>query len=796
MKRLLSILLALTMLLSLAACGGGNDAAPDRTEPDQTEGPASPAPDQTAGEQSGPIVTGVSFPEGLESIEAPCVVGGELYAVVRGTHSNAPRLLCLSLADGSTRDLPDFRGAGDGQEGEYDYRLCGAIQPGADGTLWLEGSYQIRTQTGEGDMVSYHHEVVRILRQLDQNGGELFRLTVNEEELAEAVGLGALQRFLVDGDGDIFAIFRDGAAALDETGAARFTLRPKSNLHGAGYAEATVLGDGRLALGCMRKDDKGNQFPVLCPVDKDAGDWAQDQYQLDTTQFHDIRGLFPGDGSALFYYYRGDSIRAWRAGAEESEELLSLSEQGIGTGPLAHLSLLADGRLVLVTGNGYTPEETEVHLVDLERAAAGDGRTVLTYATLQMANGLDDQIVAFNKTDPDYRIEVTDYSQYGDADAARSRLITEISAGKMPDLLDTWAIPLEKWARRGYLEDLWPWIEGDPDLGREALMEKVFQASEIDGKLYEISGAFRIQTVAGARSLVGDRMTWTWEDMWDALESMPEGCVPMKRSQSSMLSGLMQVDPVRFLDQGAGTCSFDSDEFRSVLELCAGYPDDALSIPGFYDSLIYEGQVMLMPYAVTGFYFPQEARYLLHDDIAYVGMPNPWGEVGSQFSFTGCVAMSAACKAKEGAWAYIRQELLPGGRRDSAEDRAYTGLQGPGFPINRADMEALWRFQPMLDLEGQEIPGPDGQPLSELVNYYTIGRDPIPMVLYTLSPTQAQYRRFMDLYQSVRRVKQSDSTISAIITEAATPYFAEEATLDETVSQIQSRVTLYLGEQG
>ena len=449
-----------------------------------------------------------------------------------------------------------------------------------------------------------------------------------------------------------------------------------------------------------------------------------------------------------------------------------------------------------MTGNGYTPEETEVHLVDLERAAAGDGRTVLTYATLQMANGLDDRIVAFNKTDPDYRIEVMDYSQYGGADAARSRLITEISAGKMPDLLDTWAIPLEKWARRGYLEDLWPWIEGDPDLGREALMEKVFQAAEIDGKLYEVSGAFRIQTVAGARSLVGDRMTWTWEDMWDALEAMPEGCVPMKRSQSSMLSGLMQVDPARFLDQGAGTCSFDSGEFRSVLELCAGYPDDALSIPGFYDSLIYEGQVMLMPYAVTGFYFPQEARYLLHDDIAYVGMPNPWGEVGSQFSFTGCVAMSSVCAHQEGAWRFLRTLLLPHGAEELET------LRYSGFPTNRADFQALAAAAMeveylrnedgsfVLDGGGNKVQAPhQGGAMAERDGMGGEQFQPVAM-------TREEYDRLMALYDAVEVFSRWDPDLQPIITEAAAPYFAGQQTLDETVSQIQSRVTLYLGEQG
>ncbi len=462
-----------------------------------------------------------------------------------------------------------------------------------------------------------------------------------------------------------------------------------------------------------------------------------------------------------------------------------------------HMSLLSDGRLVLVTGEGFMPELTKIHLVDLDRAAAGDGRTVLTYATLQLNGGIDDLIAAFNQTDPDYRIEIVDYSQYGDVDAARTRLVTEISAGKMPDLLDTYAIPLEKWSKRGYLEDLWPWIEGDPDLGREALMDRVFQAAEIDGKLYDISDEFWIQTVTGARSLVGDRMTWTWEDMWEALETMPEGCVPMLRTQSDMLSALMEVDPARFLDQTAGTCSFDSDEFRSVLELCAAYPDDALSAAGSYDYLIYEGQVMLMPYAITGFYFPQEAKYLFHGDISYVGEPNPWGEVGSQFRFADSdVAMSSTCQYKEGAWRFLRTLLLPHAEEDVEALGYYS------FPTNRADFqrmaEAAMEVEYQRNEDGSFVLDDSGNKIQEPHRISTLnfssdyGEEKLPF--YAM--TQEEYDQIMALYDAVEGFSRWDPDLEPIITTSAAPYFAGDISAEEAARTIQNRVSLYLGEQG
>lgn len=474
-----------------------------------------------------------------------------------------------------------------------------------------------------------------------------------------------------------------------------------------------------------------------------------------------------------------------------------------------------------------------------------DEPAVLVYGTVSPEYSSTTAVRHFCQAHPEITVEIRDYSEYA---GGVQQLMKEMTAGTGPDILDLGnrgpsgeEMPYRQLAEKGFLEDLWPWIEGDPDLGREALMDHVLDCASVDGKLYQVTDSFRIETAAVSAALADGRRGWTLEELLAAYETLPQGASIL----GDDLSGLFLLQTLTdqsldvFVDWTEGTCSFDGEDFRALLALClasdtgdgagnpffaseAGQPlrdgrqlmtEASLSSPGdllYYDAL-FGGPEALTPVDYDSLLAGRRAASTNLADVAYLrehgtvfggqlagdavcgvleggpyaaflGCPTGDGGSGGAFLLSQTVAMSAACKAKEGAWAYIRQELLPGGRRDSAEDRAYTGLQGPGFPINRADMEALWRFQPMLDLEGQEIPGPDGQPLSELVNYYTIGRDPIPMVLYTLSPTQAQYRRFMDLYQSVRRVKQSDSTISAIITEAATPYFAEEATLDETVS--------------
>ena len=56
-------------------------------------------------------------------------------------------------------------------------------------------------------------------------------------------------------------------------------------------------------------------------------------------------------------------------------------------------------------------------------------------------------------------------------------------------------------ALRGYLEDLWPYIENDPDLGREGVMEAPLKAAEVDGKLYTVFESVCINTLVGPISV-------------------------------------------------------------------------------------------------------------------------------------------------------------------------------------------------------------------------------------------------------------------------------------------------------
>ena len=298
----------------------------------------------------------------------------------------------------------------------------------------------------------------------------------------------------------------------------------------------------------------------------EAGAWG-DSYPLPIN----CGGVWSGGGEFLFFCSSGDALYGYRAGEQRLDRLLSWTDVDINSDSLLALSILEDGRLAAVV------EESGAETVVLTPAdpASLPEKSTVSYATLGLRREVRSAIVAFNKAHPDCRVEVRDYSELntaGDRTAGLTRLHTEILAGNVPDLLDTAGLPVRQYGRRGLLEDLLPYIRSDPDLGPEALMERVAEAAAQDGKLYQAFPSFTILTAAGRPELVGDRLRWTLADLAPLDEEDKYCILPYFWVPEETLELLLPMLLDSFVDQDAGTASFDGEAFRALLEFCAACP--------------------------------------------------------------------------------------------------------------------------------------------------------------------------------------------------------------------------------
>ncbi|MDE6997067.1 MAG: extracellular solute-binding protein, partial [Oscillospiraceae bacterium] len=521
--------------------------------------------------------------------------------------------------------------------------------------------------------------------------------------------------------------------------------------------------------------------------------------------------LYTGAGDYLFYYQRNEVLYGYNASAAEGEDrevrLLSWIDADMAVDSLEFFSFLEDGRLVVMSrawGSGLSgSDETLAVLTPTDRSTLPE-KTTLTYATMYLGQDERNRIVNFNRTNPNYRIEVTDYSEFNtddDYQAGIQKLNTEIVAGTVPDIISVSNLPIRQYGARGFLEDLWPYIDKDPDLGRDQLMERVFNAAEQDGKLFQIFDEFAISTIAGATSVVGDRMSWTLEDLKAALATMPEGCAIFSESdtKSNILSYVVSMNLDSFLDWDNGQCHFDSPEFKSMLEFCNNFPAEYdWPADGDYDdepTRVAEGRQMLMHETVSNFQDIQMHKAIFGGSVSYIGFPMEDGSVGSVFSTYSGLAMSSTCKDKDGAWTFLREILLPQYADSDSEDVDFWGM-GNNFPTNKADFE--WYAEKSMtpagyetDEEGNQILDENGNPIETSNSGWSWGT--VDISIYATK--QEEYDQIMALYNAVDRMSSTDMSVMEIVSDVSGSYFAGDRDLDDTTAQIQNRVSLYINEQ-
>lgn len=732
-------------------------------------------------------------------------------------------LFRLPLDGGTAVQMENFVPLSEGiSETTYDresYSYIDSIRVDQDGALWVKESleeyiYDVPEDFDPETDYMWNYDMlenrsVSVQRRLDETGAEVER--VDTEDLQEKLGVsdqnGYVGSTLTDREGNTYAMvevysdsgYESKIVVLDPEMNRLFEVKG-DNLWG----QLILLGDGSVGINTYKYNQlTGEGGEYLRVIDKKTQDWSETEYPMPVN----VGSVYTGSGKYLFYYDNGDSLYGYHADKGAGEKLLSWSSADINRSDLEFFTFLEDGRVVAMTRSwGEDGMEMELAVLTEQDASVLADRTTLTFATMYLSYDMRERIIDFNKSQLDYRIEIRDYSEFNtseDYSAGLTKLNTEIIAGQVPDILDTSGLTIRQYGANGLLEDLWPYIEQDEEIGgREGVMEKVLKAAEQDGKLYQVFNGFNIRTVSGAADVVGDRMSWTLEDLMNALDSMPEGCTIFGDgdTKSSMLSNVMAMQMDNFVDWTTGECYFDSEGFISLLEFCNTFPltfdwsgYDYEDYESEY-SRVMNGTQMLMTEYIYSFQELQISRKLFGGSVSYVGYPREDGGVGSSFVADDGLAISSICKDKEGAWSFVRQILLPQSNEEDVEN-GYFYFDGWGFPVNRQDFEAQAKVAMtpdyMLDENGDPMLDENGDPIE--YSQGGIGWGSGEMIeLYSAS--QEDYDQFMKLYETIDTMYSYDEKVYAIVQDVAQRYFNDDITVEAAADQIQSRVKLYVNE--
>lgn len=578
-----------------------------------------------------------------------------------------------------------------------------------------------------------------------------------------------------------FAVSGTGEAVLMANGNAIYVLNADGSLKGSidtsdlsnGISNFVTLGDGSVAALVYGEDYAAFD---LRPVDTAAMQLGEATASLPT----DAYSARPSGGGYDFCYNKGESFYGYKLADGSEEKLVTWINCDVNSNNVTSPYITEEGNIVCLSSEySNTGDGATTYFITLTKTPYDQvpQKTTLTLACVYLGYDIKNQILDFNRKSSDYRIEVRDYSEFNTEDdysAGYTKLITEIGSGAVPDIMLTDGLPIETFGAKGLLADLWPFIDADEELGgRAGVVEPVFNALSQDGKLYEISSSFYITTIAGPASIVGTEPGWTYEEMYAALDQMPEGCelFSLGTTRSDVFSSICMLNLSRFVDWTTGECSFDSDDFISLMEFANRFPEtfdwehhewtnedsDAYRIK--------EGRQLLVTLSLSDPYSYNYYSEMFNGDMALKGFPDVPGS-GAVFNMNGTgLAIASTCKNQDAAWSFVRTLLT----REYQENYTY------GFCTNRELCE-----ENLQSMVGQ--------------SYYTY--DQVTGEEKEIIFTQENSDLITDLINNTSMVADyNTSQINDIINEEVAYYFSGEKTAQDVAATIQNRVSIYVNEQ-
>lgn len=618
------------------------------------------------------------------------------------------------------------------------------IAPDRDGGLWT-----LYSAPGENETPNY------TLCRFDGKGRMILEKPLNgilEAEGALRYDPGRNLFLNTDGDGNVCVTVKQSKTysfLLDREGNSLFNLQ-----HSWTTQAAINAADGQILV-CITTGD-GECY--LLPVNMEMQDWDT----VRQTFVGPVDNVFSGAGDACYYFYDVTGFYSADLCQDATEtisfdkvKLFNWSNLGLANGD-SHLCPLSDGRFAAVTG--ISSQTGQMSYAFSIAEPGEDQRTVLTMCSIQPDSSLVEAVALFNRSNDGYKVELTstfslhEQANSDDWNNAVTNLNTRLMAGDIPDLIDLNSLPVEAIFQAGYLEDLNPYLKNDATIDLDNYFANVFTALSIYGKLPYVTGSVTVLSMFADASAVGREQHWTVEE-YLALKNSGE-IVVRGMAPSQFLEMLLTAD-TQFVNWETGECSFDSDAFIHLLELCKSMADAEMTtqlIPeDSQANCLYAPLVSIMDVA-----WYNDA---LGGNANPIGFPTTGDKPLHALKPSNKIGISAACEHKDGAWAFVRSFLEP-------------TLQESGW------------FFPYLKSSFEKI-------TSAAMEGNTNWRGG----LNAAEITEADIALAREILCTAEYCTNGDNGLIELIMAQAEDYFQGQKTAREAAATIQSRAELYVGER-
>ena len=502
---------------------------------------------------------------------------------------------------------------------------------------------------------------------------------------------------------------------------------------------------------------------------KDIGELSLESYYGITDSTQDTKKIV-FDGTNVYEY---DIV------SEEQNFLFSYEDVGVKSG-------------MLNSGNFYAAESGEFYVINvvgededglrkfdwlkISKSNNSTEKKIITIAVAEPDGILTEAVSDFNKNNKEYKIVVKVYKPETDGSYSEV-LLADIAAGNIPDIIALDAMELDVMVDKGLAYDLSEFLESDKELSRTDFIGRSIELYSREEHIYALPSCLSVSALSGKERLLHGREGWTLDEFEEYIHSLSEEkSATMGISKEAMMRIMIEQDIANFVDWEKKTCSFDSEEFKKLLQFANMYQEEMIPEYSSVDfvEMMWSDEVVLFPSLIMDCYGYQSAKNLWGEEVAYIGYPSP-DRNGIFVSDNGKgYVITVQSAYKEEMWQLIKKVVM-------SSELAESGLPAYKPLFEKACGQAMEKKIEVTS-DGKEVE----QPKIEFeyggmeFDIYAASEEDIAMIKGLINRAQP--------------IHSGSIKIENIIIEEAGAFFHGQKNLDEVAAIIQSRVSIYINE--
>lgn len=424
----------------------------------------------------------------------------------------------------------------------------------------------------------------------------------------------------------------------------------------------------------------------------------------------------------------------------DEADLFDWSEPGIVSPGYTNLYELGDGSWLL-----FYRGQTSLELLEEKLLPPKTTLTLLTdYPRAELYTIVND----FNRTSEGYRVEV---QLLGEGGLTAELLRTQLIAGEGPDIFAFYDRSSLADLGANSFEDLLIYLDADEEYGRDTLVPELLEAMCVQDKLDWLPYSFGISTFTAPSAYLSEP-GFSFGEAKQAAAKTGLPLFPGWMTRDILWGWLSDFAVGQYMDLETGTCSFDSEDYISLLEECAAAASEFGSdSAALYNSLL-QFELLQNLIRVSTISDNYGGAY------AFVGVPNETTN-GSMFSPDLCFAISSTSGNKDAAWQLVRSCL--------SDEHQQMNLTS--FPASASVLDA------MID-----------DAVENGVHYYE----------YEYELDEADAAKLRGLISETQTAQDAYPAVLNIMAEDAAQFFAGQITAEQAAVYTQNRVSTWLAEQG